>query len=267
MVPGFGNGVAFGGGNQPGGATFGGGNQPGGVVFGGGNQQGSITCHICGKVGHYARNCWMAGNGRGPLVQQSASNSMDDETKEMREYFREKIRRKKMEEDKRVREEEERRQKEEEFRREQERMRDAEAREAKLEARLIRLLAQHNKTAAQPESSNVRKKSPKTKARVLREIRSYLDESDDESEEVREEAGKLVEAIEMRKGKRKIYKDEGRGSRIQSQRMGYQEEPVRIEDDDEEKTPPPAKRRNEEESGILEFAIELHKHLSEKKVP
>ncbi|GBG78064.1 hypothetical protein CBR_g26001 [Chara braunii] len=144
-------------------------------------------------------------------------------------------------------------------------MRDAEAREARLEAHLIRLLAQHNKPSMQPESSNVKKKSPRTKARVLREITSYLNESDDESEEVREEAGKLVEAIERRKGKRRIYKDDGKGSRIQSERMGYRVDLVRVEDDDEEKTPPPAKRRHEEESGILKFAIELHKHLSEKK--
>ncbi|GBG69342.1 hypothetical protein CBR_g4039 [Chara braunii] len=107
---------------------------------GGGNQPGVVSCYICGKVGHYARNWWAAGSGRQPVQQQPIQPmaAVDDETKEMREYFREKIRKRKLDEERREREEEERRRKEEENRREQERLREADAREARLEAKLGR---------------------------------------------------------------------------------------------------------------------------------
>ncbi|GBG78179.1 hypothetical protein CBR_g26212 [Chara braunii] len=235
----------------------------------GGNQQGVVSCYLCGKVGHYARNCWTAGNGR-PMVSRQRAQSegmVDGETREMREYFREKITKWRMDEERREMEEKERRRREEEDRKEQERLREAEAKEARLEARLVRLLAQHSKGGTKLESSGVKKKSSKTKARVLREIRSYLDESDDESEKVKEEAGKLIEAIGRRKGKKKINEKEGRVLSIQ--RRGHKANPIRI-DEEEERTPPLVRTTEDEDManpGILDFAIELHRHLSEKKVP
>ncbi|GBG65461.1 hypothetical protein CBR_g51055 [Chara braunii] len=233
-----------------------------GIPYNGNNPHGVVSCYLCGKAGHYARNCWAGGNGRPPAVQaQAPALAADEETKEMREYFREKIRKRKMDEERRKR-----RRKEEENKKELERMREAEAREARLEARLVRLLAQHTKAGKQGESSGVKKKSPRTKARVLREIRSYLDESEDESEEVREKAGKLVDVIERRKGKGKARDDGGRWPKIKEESRGIREDPVRVEDD-EDKTPPPVRRPSVEDPSILDFAIELHRHLSEKKVP
>ncbi|GBG85745.1 hypothetical protein CBR_g40474 [Chara braunii] len=236
-----------------------------GVPFSRGNAQGGVTCHICGKVGHYARNCWSAGNGR-PTAVAVQTGVSDDETKEMREYFREKIRKRRLDEERREREEGERRRKEEENRKELERMRDADAREARLEARLMRLLAQHTKTSTPPKSSGVKKKSPRTKARVLREMRSYFDESDDDSEEVREEAGKLVEVMEKRKGKGRAKVTEERWPKVRIGGRGDREEPVKLEDE-EDRTPPPNRRTDKRDPNILDFVIELHRHLSEKKVP
>ncbi|GBG76178.1 hypothetical protein CBR_g21927 [Chara braunii] len=233
------------------------------VPLSGGNTQGGVTYHICGKVGHYARNCWSAGNGRLTAVAVQTGVS-DDETKEMREYFRDKIRKRRLDEERR--EEGERGRKEEENRKELERMRDADAREARLETRLVRLLAQHTKTSTPPESSGVKKKSPRTKARVMREMRSYFDESDDDSEEVREEAGKLVEAMEKRKGKGRAKVTEERWPKVRIGGRGDREELVKLEDE-EDRTPPPNHRTDERDPNILYFAIELHRHLSEKKVP
>ncbi|GBG84982.1 hypothetical protein CBR_g39445 [Chara braunii] len=142
-------------------------------------------------------------------------------------------------------------------------MREA-ARGARLEARMVRLLTQHTTPSNKNEEVIGKKKSPKTKARMLREIRSYLMESDDDSEEVKEEA-----AIEKRKGKRKIV-EEGRISK--SLKKGYYGNPVRVDDDDEDevRTPPPMKKESEGGTGgteMLDFAIEMHWRLLEKKVP
>ncbi|GBG76429.1 hypothetical protein CBR_g22177 [Chara braunii] len=163
-------------------------------------------------------------------------------------------------------EEKETRRKEEEDRKKQERLREVDTRETRLEARLGGLLTRHMKVSVKSESSGVKTKLPKTKARVLREIISYFDESKDDSEEVKEEGGKLIEAIERRKGKRGITQEEGRVSRIK--RRGHKVYPIRI-DDDEERTTPPTTTGNDEDLanlGVLDFDIELHKHLSEKKV-
>ncbi|GBG63223.1 hypothetical protein CBR_g36992 [Chara braunii] len=219
---------------------------------------------------HYAWNCWAGGNGRPPAQQHPnvMAAAVDDETKEMREYFREKIRKRKLEEERKGREKEDKRRREEKNRREQERMREADMREARLEAKLVRMLAQHNRSNAKAESSWVKKKSPRMKARVIREIRSYLDESEDDSKEVKEEVGKLVEAIERRKGKAKMLGEEGRISRIP--RRGNRGDPVRIDDDEEIRTPPPVKKEPEvgmADPRMLDFVIEMHRHLSAKKVP
>ncbi|GBG78216.1 hypothetical protein CBR_g26249 [Chara braunii] len=232
------------------------------------NQQGGVSCYLCGKTGHYARNCWAGGNGRPPPAQPTVASAIgDEETREFREYLREKIKKKKLEEERREREEEERRRREEENRKEQERLREAKVREAKLEARLVKLLAQHNKVGVQGSSSISKKKSLRTKARVLREITSYLEESEDDSEEVREEAGRLVAAIERRKGKKRVTDDEARVSKIRCVKKGMREDPVKIEEEEEEVRTPPRDQNGEEEQEILDFAIELHRYLSEKKVP
>ncbi|GBG68760.1 hypothetical protein CBR_g3300 [Chara braunii] len=201
-------------------------------------------------------------------MQPSAPSGVgDDETREFCEYVREKMKRKKLEEERSEREEVERRRREEENRKEQERLREAEAREARLEARLVKLLSQHNKAGIQWSTSGTKRKSPRTKARVLREITSYREESEDDSEEVREEAGRLVAAIEKRKGKKRITEDEGRIPKVRSVRKGMREDPVRIEEEEEEVRTPPRDVKDEDDQGILDFVIELHRHLSEKKVP
>ncbi|GBG75852.1 hypothetical protein CBR_g21096 [Chara braunii] len=137
-------------------------------------------------MGHYARNCWAAGNGRPPqqyqlLIVPTVPAAVDDETNEMKIYFRKKMQKQRSEEEKRAKEEERRR--EEEERREADRLREAEARKAKLEAKLLRLMSQHGKPSYTSVPPLVKKKSPTTKARMLREIHSYLDESEDEGEE------------------------------------------------------------------------------------
>ncbi|GBG66897.1 hypothetical protein CBR_g72652 [Chara braunii] len=185
----------------------------------------------------------------------------------MKAYFRRKIQKQKAEEEKKMREEEEKRRKEDEERREVDRLREAEARETKLEAKLIRMMSQHAKHGNVAAPLIVKKKSPRTKAHMLREIRSYLDESEDDSNEVREEAGRLIEAIEKRKGKRKI----GEGDRRLSAVKLRTTRTVQIDVDelpDEEWTPPARKRSAEEEArgeGILEFAFDLYQRLSAVK--
>ncbi|GBG69622.1 hypothetical protein CBR_g4452 [Chara braunii] len=80
-------------------------------------------------------------------------------------------------------------------------------------------------------------------------------------EEVREEAGKLVEAIEKRKGKGRAKE---RWSRIE--KTGDRDEPIKVANE-EDRTPLPNRRDVERDPSILDFAIELHRHLLEKKVP
>ncbi|GBG68459.1 hypothetical protein CBR_g3004 [Chara braunii] len=108
------------------------------------NVQGVVTCHICGKTGHYARNCWSVGNGR-VLQDQQTCVQNDEEKNEMREYFRKKIKKQKIEEEMREKEAQEKKRKEEEDRKEADRLREAEARETKLEAKIVRMLTQQSK--------------------------------------------------------------------------------------------------------------------------
>ncbi|GBG79605.1 hypothetical protein CBR_g29753 [Chara braunii] len=163
---------------------------------------GVVTCHICGKVGHYARNCWQAAN----------RQKSEEENIEVRELLLQISKREKEEEDRKKKEVEEARKKEEDERRESEKLREEQAREAKLEATIVRILQQRKESGTPPvpliaPTSHVayepKKRSPRSKARMLGDIRSYIAESEDDSEEVKEEAEKLVEALERRKNSRK----------------------------------------------------------------
>ncbi|GBG90768.1 hypothetical protein CBR_g51274 [Chara braunii] len=180
---------------------------------------GTVTCFICGKTGHYSRNCW-----------QTASRQRPEDDLEMKELLRRIAKRDKEEEEKKQRESEEAKKREEEERRKGEKLREAEAWEARLEATIVRILAQRKEVALispsypplppphlsylhtptpSPSSSHclppyqpvfeIKKRSPRTKARMLHEIRSYIAESDDDSDEVKEEADKLIMVLENRK--------------------------------------------------------------------
>ncbi|GBG82817.1 hypothetical protein CBR_g36348 [Chara braunii] len=228
------------------------------------NQPGAVSCYLCGKIGHYARNCWSAGNGRPPSnpAQTPVPAQNDEVTTEMREYFRKKIRKQKLEEERREVEMEDSKKKEEEERREADRLREADAREARLESRLIRLMSQHIKTSSGP-ALPIKKKSPTTKARVLKEITSYLEESKDESEEVKQEAARLIDAIEKRKSKKKKESLELRMSRAPPRR-GTQPTPIMVDELAEEVRTPP---RNRGAGDILDYALDLHRKFLAKKVP
>ncbi|GBG90976.1 hypothetical protein CBR_g51634 [Chara braunii] len=117
-------------------------------------------------------------------------------------------------------------------------------------------------------SQGVKKKSPRTKARVLREMRNYFDESEDDSDEVREEVGRLVDAIEKRKGKRRITEGDGRVSALKMR--VNKNTSVDVDDASEERTPPTRKREVNSGAGgveVLKFALEMHQELSAKKAP
>ncbi|GBG72568.1 hypothetical protein CBR_g12138 [Chara braunii] len=125
----------------------------------------------------------------------------------MKELLRKIAKREKDEEERKLREAEEEKKKQEQERREGDKLREAEAKEAQIEAMIVRILSQRKEplmiTSPQQPAPESRKRSPRTKARMLREIRSYIAESDDDSEEVKEEADKLIEALEGRKKGRK----------------------------------------------------------------
>ncbi|GBG84950.1 hypothetical protein CBR_g39413 [Chara braunii] len=233
------------------------------------NPPAAVSCYLCGKVGHYARNCWAAGNGKPPpqIQQGQTSGTADEEMNEMKMYFRKKIQREKMEEERSDLEREEQRRKQEEMRREAKRLREVDAREARLEARLVKLVSQHTKSERNVTAPVMKKKSPRTKARVLREICNYIDESEDESDEVKHEAARLVDAIERRKGKRR----NGEEKAISTTRVRTTKTtPIIIEDVPEEAHTPPTREKENVEGvygGVLEFVLEMHKTLSAKKVP
>ncbi|GBG81245.1 hypothetical protein CBR_g31917 [Chara braunii] len=207
---------------------------------------------------------------KGKRSKQHQSVPADDEISEMKEYFRKKVQKQKMEEERREKEVELRKRREEEERKEADTIREAEAREARLEARLVRLMSAHAKTVNPAAAQGVKKKSPKSKARMLREITSYLDESEDESDKVREEAGRLVDAIERRKGKRKMVEGERRTAAIRTN--ATRAAPIVVEDipDDDVRTPIAKGRKasnNAAYDEVLEFVIEMHRKLSAKKAP
>ncbi|GBG69474.1 hypothetical protein CBR_g4168 [Chara braunii] len=158
---------------------------------------GTVTCHICGKNGHYARNCWQA--------QAVGKQKISEEDSEMKELFRKLMQKEQEKQERKQREAEETKKKEADERREGEKIREEEAGEARLEATILRILAQNRSSVAEvkPACGVDKKTSPRSKARLLREIRSYIAESEDESEEVELEVDKLVEALEGRKKSKK----------------------------------------------------------------
>ncbi|GBG90197.1 hypothetical protein CBR_g50378 [Chara braunii] len=158
---------------------------------------GVVTCYICGRRGHYAQNCWRA---KDRQIQRP-----DKENIEMRELIQRINRQEREEEERRLRENVDAKKKEENERRESETLREEEAKEAKLEAAIVRILTQRKDLALVPvntqTSYEVKKKSPRSKARFIQEITNYIAESEDDSEEVKEETSKLFEVLEKRKKK------------------------------------------------------------------
>ncbi|GBG93222.1 hypothetical protein CBR_g60864 [Chara braunii] len=98
---------------------------------------------------------------------------------------------------------------------------------------------------------------------MLKEITSYLEESEDESEEVKEEAERLIQAIEKRKGKTRKEEHEMRVSRVQ--RRGTRPAPIIVDDPVEGLRTPPSTNCGTGE--MLDYALELHRKFSAKKVP
>ncbi|GBG85382.1 hypothetical protein CBR_g40025 [Chara braunii] len=146
---------------------------------------GTVTCFICGKTGHYSRNCW-----------QAAGRQRAEEDPDMKGLLRKIAKREKDEEERKLREAEEEKKKQEQERREGDKLREAEAKEAQIEATIVRILSQRKEplmiASPQQPAPESRKRSPRTKTRMLRKIRSYIAESDNDSEEVKEEADKLI---------------------------------------------------------------------------
>ncbi|GBG88672.1 hypothetical protein CBR_g48203 [Chara braunii] len=122
---------------------------------------------------------------------------------------------------------------------------------------------------------------------MFREIRSYIDESEEDREEVREEAGRLVDAIESRKrtGKKRKFSEVGfeqstdranevrnpKGKGLEapiSKKVGIA--PVTTEEevhDEDFKTPLKGLSAACSNEGMIDYALEVHRRLSAKRVP
>ncbi|GBG76121.1 hypothetical protein CBR_g21870 [Chara braunii] len=225
-------------------------------VGGGGALQGTVTCCICGKTGHYSWNCWHAVGRSSPTI--------DSDTSEMKQLYKKAIQKEKEENERKMKEEMDRRRVEELRRIETWKIREAEAREARLESTIVRLLSQHNRSQLALPTAPVKKKSPRSKARMLHEIRSYLDESEEDSEEVNEEAEKLIDAIEKRKkaGKRKLVDLEEEQTSKKPARAQQKEE----NDEEVLRTPKKNLAAPCSSEGVVEYALEVHRRMSTKKV-
>ncbi|GBG73859.1 hypothetical protein CBR_g17570 [Chara braunii] len=117
-----------------------------------------------------------------------------------------------------------------------------------------------------------KKRSSRSKARMLREIRSYIAEFEDDSEEVKEEAEKLIDALEKRK---KVCKKETaatprtmvgrvmkRNPTPKNTKAQVQEEPV---DEDEFQTPRKVCPAAGSGEGMIEYALTQSRALSALK--
>ncbi|GBG66936.1 hypothetical protein CBR_g74623 [Chara braunii] len=224
---------------------------------------GTVTCYICGKTGHYLRNCWQAAN---------RQRSEDDQ--EMRELLKKIAKRGEEEEKRRLREAEEARRREEIEKREGDKLREEEAREAKLEVTIVRILSQRKEplmiTPAPQQVEESKKQSPCTKARMLREIRSYIAESDEDSEEVKIEVEKLVEAFENRKKQKKssaiVREATNRMVRKRATPKKGKEKVVKSEEvADDFATPKKACPTECTSEGVVEFTLSQTKVLSALK--
>ncbi|GBG70742.1 hypothetical protein CBR_g8039 [Chara braunii] len=179
-------------------------------------------------------------------------------------------RREKEEEERKKREIDEAKRKEEEERREGEKLREEQAREAKLEATIVRILMQHEasmmKTPASQAGNGIKKRSPHSKARMLRDITSYIAESEDDSEEVKEEAEKLIEALESRRkpkqGAAIIRTAVSRVKKVPTPRRDKAREDNRVSNGEVFETPRKACPAECSSEGLVDFALSQTKVLS-----
>ncbi|GBG65951.1 hypothetical protein CBR_g54243 [Chara braunii] len=189
----------------------------------------------------------------------------------MKELFRRIVRREQEEEEKKRHEVELARRKEEEDRREGEKIREEESRETKIESTTLRILAQRKESAmviATPQpTSELKKRSPRSKARMLRDIRSYIVESEDDSEEMKIEADKLIEALENRKkGRTGAARSRAATSRVTRKSLITRKGKAKVAEvgvaDDGFETPKKVCPAEASSEGLVEYALTQSKQLS-----
>ncbi|GBG75164.1 hypothetical protein CBR_g19677 [Chara braunii] len=196
----------------------------------------------------------------------------------MKELFRKIVRKEEEVEERTRRHAEEVKKRKKVERRESEKLREEQAREAKLEATIVRILSQRKElrmitASTQPAAEN-KKRSPTSKARMLREIQSYIAESDDDSEEVKLEANKLIEALENRKrGKRTTTVFRAATSQVEKKktpviRKGKEKEKAAEAEVAEcFKTPMKTCPAEGSSEGLVDYTLTQAKQLSSLKAP
>ncbi|GBG74536.1 hypothetical protein CBR_g18946 [Chara braunii] len=199
----------------------------------------------------------------------------EEENTEMKELLQRIARREEEEEERKRRETEEARKKEENERKESEKLREEEAREARLEATIVRILTQKKDmftVRVNPQApAETNKSSPRSKARLIRELRNYIVESDGDSEEVKEETEKLIEVLESRKkkGKRVVAQQRTAANRFlkkkQTVRKGKKSAPEIEPGEEGFETPKKACTAECSSEGLIEYALTQTKILSGMK--
>ncbi|GBG61038.1 hypothetical protein CBR_g18633 [Chara braunii] len=165
------------------------------------SQYGVVTCYICGRNGHYARNCWQAASKQKP----------EEENSEKREM----------------------------------------------------LVASNPQLVIEPK-----KRSPRSKARILRELRSYIAESDEDSEEVKEETGRLLEELEKKKkGRRVNAAPQATTSRTYKKNFAAKQAMARQKtaNEDDFRTPTKMCAAEASSEGMVDYALTQTKTLSALK--